>query len=171
VLFAAAFSRTGGARVLFLLGETQSIQILVSSGVLSEAEAALRRKAPDALGRLAIWLNRSRCHIVEDAPWSEVEAWNEIVGYLPDAGVVAAAVACKAEYLVTLDRRPSVFDGMDNKRLNQALPLPIGTPGDCLAWLRTALVSPFDDASFDAPSKEGQRLNERLAAYYTQEIR
>jgi predicted nucleic acid-binding protein len=161
VLFSAAFSETGGARMLFRLAEIKSIQILISSSVLSEADKALRRKAPDALGHLAVLLNEASCQVIDNAPWAEVEAWNEIVDYLPDAGVIAAAVGAEADYLVTLDRQHI----LDNKRLTQAVPLPVGTPGDCLAWLRTALISPYDDPL----AVRGHRLNETLAIYQTRE--
>ena len=165
VIFSAAFSETGGARMLFRLAEIQSIQILISSSVLSKADRALRRKAPDALGHLAVWLNEANCQAIDNAPWAEVEAWNEIVDYLPDAGVIAAAVVAEAEYLVTLDRQHI----LDNRRLVRTLPLPIGTPGDCLAWLRTALISPYDDSPHDTPATRGHQLNDPTALYQTRE--
>jgi predicted nucleic acid-binding protein len=154
VLFSAAFSSTGGARMLFRLAESQSIQLLVCSSVLTEAETALRRKAPAALGHLALLLDLSRCQVVDDAPRSDIEAWSEFLPYLPDAAVIAAAVASQADYLVTLDRQHI----LDNKRLMRAFPLPIGTPGDCLAWLRTNLQPPNVDYS---PTWPSHQLNER----------
>ena len=168
-LFSAAFSERGGARLLCRLAEFHVVKILTSPSVLSEADQALRRKAPHVLGHLAILLDAANCQVVDDAPWAEVESWNEIVGYGPDAGVVAAAIAAEADYLVTLDRRPSVPDGMGNKRLTQMLPLVVGTPGDCLAWLRTSLISPYDDSPNGSPAIRDHRLNEPLAAYRTRE--
>lgn len=151
--------------MLFRLAELKAAHILISSSVLSEADQALRRKAPGALGQLAIWLDRSNCQIIDDASWTELESWNEIVDYWPDAGVIAAAVAANAEYLVTLDRQHI----LSNKRLLRALPFPIGTPGDCLAWLRTTLFSPYDDSPYDTPDIRGHRLNEALAIYRARE--
>ena len=161
VLFSAAFSERGGARLLCRLAEFHVATILTSPSVLSEADQALRRKAPHALGHLAILLDAANCQVVDDAPWAEVESWNEIVGYGPDAGVVATAVAAKAEYLVTLDRRHI----LNNKRLVQRLPLVVGTPGDCLAWLRTTLISPYDTSPYDSPAIRGHQLNEPPATY------
>ena len=151
--------------MLLRLAEFQVVEILIPSSVLSEADKALRRKAPDALGHLAILLDEANCQVVDDAPWVEVESWNEIVDYAPDAGVIATAIAAKAEYLVTLDRRHI----LGNKRLVQTLPLAAGTPGDCLAWLRTALVSPFDDSPHDTFAIGGDQLNENPAIYQTRE--
>jgi predicted nucleic acid-binding protein len=165
VLFSAAFSETGGARMLFRLAESKAIQILISPSALSEADKALRRKAPHALGHLAILLDKANSQIVDNAAWTEVEAWNEIVDYVPDAIVIAEAVTAGADYLVTLDRQHV----LDNRQLARALPFPIGTPGDCLAWLRTSLISPYDDSPNDSPAIRDHRLNEPLAAYRTRE--
>ena len=41
--------------------------------------------------------------------------------------------------------------------------------GDCLAWLRTTLISPYDDSPSDTPTIRGHRLNEPLATYRTRE--
>jgi predicted nucleic acid-binding protein len=155
----------GGARLLFRLAEFYVATILISPAVLSEAEQALRRKAPQALGPLALLLDAANTQVVDDAPWAEVEPWNELVSCEPDAGVVATAVAAQADYLVTLDRRHI----LSNKRLLQALPLVVGTPGDCLAWLRTTLVSPYQDPSRDASALDDHRLNEPLAMYHPTE--
>jgi predicted nucleic acid-binding protein len=121
--------------MLLRLAEGATIQILVSSQVLSETEGALRRKAPDTLGHLALLLDRARCQVVPDPTWEQVSTWRTAIEYLPDAAVLAAALAAQAQYLVTLDRRHLI----DNPRLRAAPPLPIGTPGDCLEWLRRSL--------------------------------
>jgi hypothetical protein len=46
--------------------------------------------------------------------------------------VLAAAIAAQVDYFVTLDRQHF----LTNEPLRAALPFPIGTPGDCLAWHR-----------------------------------
>ena len=161
VLFSSAFSESGGARLLFRLAEFHVATILISPAVLSEAEQALRRKAPQALGHLALLLDAANSQVVDNAPLQEVAFWNQIVGYGPDAGVIATAVAAGAEYLVTLDRRHI----LGNKQLLQSLPLVAGTPGDCLAWLRTTLISPYDTSPYDSPAIQGHQLNEPPAVY------
>jgi predicted nucleic acid-binding protein len=158
-LFAAVYSRTGGARMLLRLAEGDAVQLFVSSQVLSETEGALRRKAPDTLGRLALLLDRAHCQAVPDPAWEQVSVWRAIVQYLPDAAVLAAAIAAQAEYLVTLDRQHLI----DNPQLMASPPLPIGTPGDCLEWLRSGL------SSMARVQDDWYRLSERPESTYNTE--
>ncbi len=58
-----------------------------------------------------------------------------IVVYAPDARIVAEALACHADYLVTHDQEHLLH----NPRLGD-LPFTAGTPGDCLVWLRQRLA-------------------------------
>jgi predicted nucleic acid-binding protein len=156
-LFAAVYSRTGGERMLLRLAEGAAIEVFVSSQVLSETEGALRRKAPDILGHFALLLDRAHCQVVPDPDWEQVSVWRTAIGYLPDAAILAAAIAVEADYLVTLDRKHLI----DNPSLRAAPPLPIGTPGDCLEWLRGSLHSRA------RAQEEWYRLSERLETYRT----
>jgi predicted nucleic acid-binding protein len=142
--------------MLLRLAEGTVIQVLVSPQVLSEVEGALRRKAPDALGHLALLLDRAHCQVVPNPTWEQVNAWQSSIDYRPDAAILAAAVAAEADYVVTHDRRHLI----DNSRLSISSPLPIGTPGDCLEWLRSSLISG------DGTQDERYRLSERLAPTY-----
>lgn len=108
--------------MLLKLGESGLIDLAVSAQVLTEVEGALRRKAPAALGHMTLLLDRAR--------------WQMHIPYAPDAAIFAAAVAAQADYLVTLDRRHL----LGNSALESAAPLPIGAPGDALAWLRARLI-------------------------------
>ena len=85
VLLSGTLSERGGARLLFRLAEFHVATILISPAVLREAEQALRRKAPQVLGHLALLLDAANSQIVDDASWTEVESWNELVNYVPDA--------------------------------------------------------------------------------------
>ena len=130
-LFAAVLSATGGARQLFKLGEAGVITLWVGPTVLAEMDAVLTRKSPGSKGALALLLDRAKVQIgPAPAPAMQTQA-QAVVTYPPDADVVAEALAAQVDYLVSLDRQHLV----DNPR-NTALPFPIGTPGDCLAWLR-----------------------------------
>lgn len=135
-LFAAIFSETGGARMLLKLGEGGLIDLVVSHQVLAEVEGALRRKAPAALGHMALLLNRARCRTMPNPPQDKVAPWLAHILYAPDAAVFAAAVIAQADYFVTLDRQHL----LGNSALEAASPLPIGTPGDALAWLRGTFI-------------------------------
>ena len=133
-LFAAVLSATGGARQLFKLGEAGVITLWVGPTVLAEMDAVLTRKSPGSKGALALLLDRAKVQIgPAPAPAMQAQA-QAVVTYPPDAGVVAEALTAQVDYLVSLDRQHLV----DNPR-NTALPFPVGTPGDCLAWLRARL--------------------------------
>lgn len=135
-LFAAIFSEVGGARMILKLAEGGLIDLVISSQVLAEVESALRRKAPGVMGALLLLLDRSHCRVVPNPPLVQVDALVPLIAYRPDAAVLAAAIAAQADYLVTLDRRHF----LENARLVSDPPLPIGSPGDCLAWFRQRLA-------------------------------
>src|SRR5262245_49642440 len=100
-IFAGIWSAEGGPRMTLKLGEARAVRVLVSPQVLVEAEGVLRRKAPEALGLLALLLDRSG---VETAPLPLSDAVQEclaLTGYLADAGVLAAAKVAAVDYFVT----------------------------------------------------------------------
>jgi predicted nucleic acid-binding protein len=134
--FAGIWSATGGARMLLKLGETGAIQLLVSSQVLTEMENVLRRKAPEKLGVLALVLNRSGVDAVPAPTREAIRKSQALLDYMPDIQVLAAAWAANVDYFTTLDQRHF----LDNSTLTEAVPFPVGTPGDCLAWFRAQLV-------------------------------
>ena len=122
--------------MILKLGEARAIRLLVGPQVLDEIESALRRKAPDMLGLLALLLDRSGIEVVP-APMSKVVQDSQaLTGHLGDAQVLAAAWVARADYLVTLDRKHF----LDNQALKAAVPFPVGTPGDFLAWYRAQLT-------------------------------
>jgi predicted nucleic acid-binding protein len=137
-LFAGIWSATGGARMLLKLGEAQAVKLVVSSQVLTEIESVLRRKAPQSLGSLALLLDRSRIQVVSQVPKEQITLCQTIVDYQPDAIVLAAAWIAEVDYFVTLDSKHF----LDNQQLHELAPFPVGTPGSCLAWYRSNLLSP-----------------------------
>ncbi len=135
-LFAGIWSAEGGARVILKLGEVGAIQLLVSSQVLIELEGALRRKAPDLLGLLAVLLERSGVEVTP-APTPElVQQSRALIAHPGDAQILAAAWIAGTDYLVTLDRQHF----LDNERLKEGVSFPVGTPGDFLAWYRGQFI-------------------------------
>ncbi len=136
-LFSGIWSATGGARMLLKLGEAQAINLFVSSQVLTEIESVLRRKLPQNLGTLALLLDRSRISLLSSASEDQITACNEIVNYLPDAIVLAAAWTARIDYFVTLDGKHF----LKNQQLHDMSPFVVGTPGSCLAWYRNQLSS------------------------------
>lgn len=135
-LFAGIWSVGGGARMILKLGEAEAIRLLVSSQVLSEIEGTLRRKAPDLLGLLALLLDRSGVEVVPLPAPEVVQKSQALTGHPADAQILAAAWAVGVDYFVTLDQKHFLA----NPRLKEAVPFPIGTPGDFLTWYRGQFV-------------------------------
>ena len=135
-LFAAILSATGGSRMVLKLGEAEAVTVLVSPQVLAEAENVLKRKAPQAVGLLALLLDRSRVEVTPSPAPENVEK-SEILTHHPgDAQVLAAVWQSQADYLVTLERQHF----LDNPLVAQSVPFPVGTPGDFLAWYRGQFI-------------------------------
>ena len=134
-LFAGIWSAQGGARMLLKLGEAGAVELLVSSQVLEEIEDVMRRKAAQLLPTLALLLDRSQTKIEPTAPSEIVERCNSLVSHAGDAHILSDAWANQADFLVTLDRAHF----LDVPGLDGQVPFLIGTPGDCLNWIREKL--------------------------------
>lgn len=134
--FAGIWSDQGGARMLLRLGEAGAVCLLVSAQVVAEIERVLRRKAPPLLGIVAVLLDRAGIEVVAGPGEKRLRGCQRLVGHLGDATVLAAAWDAGADYFVTLDQKHF----LDNRKLQTRAPFPVGTPGDCLAWIRDGLV-------------------------------
>lgn len=141
-VFAGVWSAEGGARALLKLGEAGVIRLQVSPQVLAEVEGALRRKAPQLLGTLILLLAASQIEVTAAPATEDIDRCERLTGYRNDALILAAAFAARPGFFVTLDREHF----LDNPALREAVPFPIGTPGDCLAWVREYLQAPNRDA-------------------------
>lgn len=136
VLFTAIWSDRGGGRMVLQLGEAGAVQIVVSRQVLTELERALRRKAPHALGGLALLLDRARVEVAPE-PFSEtLTHCEEVVSHPGDARILAGAIASQVDYLITLDRQHF----LENAAVRRNMPFTLGTPGDFSAWFRDWLA-------------------------------
>jgi predicted nucleic acid-binding protein len=135
-LFAGVWSETGGARMLLRLGEAGTLRLLASSQVLQEIETVVRRKAPDLLPLVAMLLDRCSFEIVIIKNPPHLDDCQKVTGHLADGRVIAEAWIAQADFFVTLDRQHF----LDNSALELLVPFPIGTPGDCLTWLRQKFI-------------------------------
>jgi predicted nucleic acid-binding protein len=135
-LFAGIASPTGAARALLLLGEAEQITITVSEQVVAETERALARKLPRALGYYREAIRGTGLRIVHDPSPEENRAHQDIIGHPPDVAIVVAAMKADVDYLVTFNRRHFV----DDPEVTLKSGIPIGTPGDALAWVRAQLA-------------------------------
>jgi predicted nucleic acid-binding protein len=130
VIFAAVLSETGGARVLFRLGEAGVLKLIVGSNVLRECEAVVWRKAPDSLPRLAYLLELGLVEIATISPDDFIEQARSIVSYEPDAVVLAEAIGAEPDWFITHDKAHFL-----NANPGFGLAFRIGTPGDLLQSL------------------------------------
>jgi len=120
------------------LGRAGTISLWVGPWVLREAEAALERKSPRSTAYFALLLDRAQIQVGEEASSSALEQAQSVIDYLPDAQVVAEAATIGADYFVSFDRKHLV----GNPPI-EALPFPVGTAGDFLAWYRDRFVHRF----------------------------
>lgn len=118
--------------MILKLGEAEAVRLLVSPQVLAEAEAVVRRKIPERIGLLALLLDSSKAEVLPAAPPETVSQALTLTNHQGDAVVLADAWAAHVDFFVTLDK----MHFLGNVALRDILPFPIGTPGDCLAWIR-----------------------------------
>jgi len=135
-LFAAVWSEIGGARAILALGEARTVELLISSQVLTEIEGALTRKAPAALGPLTILLDAARVRITPPPDGERLATARGLVSHAGDALVLASALEAGPDYFVILDRKHFV----DNEPLVAAVPFGVVTPGRFLENVRRSLV-------------------------------
>jgi len=135
-LFAGVASSTGAARALLLLAEVDRITITVSEQVITETERALARKLPAALGYYRQALRSTGLRIVQDPSPEENRAHQGIIRHPPDVAIVVAAMRADAGFIATFNRRHFI----DDPHVASEAGIPIGTPGDALAWVRRTLT-------------------------------
>lgn len=133
-LFSAVHSETGGARLILKLGEAGAIELWIGPWVLREAEAVLERKSPSSKPYFALLLDRSHIQVGPEANAAALEAASAVVGYRPDAQVLAEALSLNVDYVVSFDREHLV----GNPQTASLRPI-VGTAGDFLAWFRDRL--------------------------------
>jgi predicted nucleic acid-binding protein len=135
VIFAAVLSESGGARVLFRLGEAGMLQLIVGSNVLRECEQVVRRKAPESLPTLAYLLELGMVEISTRSPNAFIERAKAVVAYGPDAYVLAEAMAAEPDWFVTHDKAHFL-----KPDLSSSLTIRIGTPGDLIKALEDEIT-------------------------------
>ena len=135
VLFAGVVSSSGAARALLVLAEADSIAITISEQVVVETEQAVARKVPQALPYYRQALRITDLYIVHNPTPEDVALHGDIISHQADVPIVVAAMNARVDYLVTFNRRHFIDDPGVAARSG----LPIGTPGDALAWVREQL--------------------------------
>ena len=130
VLFAAFASPQGGSAAVLELCRRDLLQPFVSRLVLREAERNIRKKLPArALKAFHRSLQTTAFRVVPPPEPAEILTYQSIVPE-NDAPVLAACVASKAGFLVTLDRKAF----MTGRLRSSKVPVRAVTPGDLLAF-------------------------------------
>ena len=130
VIFVAVLSESGGARLLFRLGEAGVLQLILGPNVLRECEEVLRRKVPESLPLLAYLLELGMVEIADRSPGDFVEQANTMVSYEPDVYVLAEAIGAEPDWFITHDKTHFL-----NPDPGTSVVFRIGTPGDLLQAL------------------------------------
>ena len=131
VYFAGSASPLGGSALVLQLILKGRVEVTASRLVLREAERNLRRKRPPKdLKAFHQFLKHAKLRVIRTPPET---AWKPYEGVIhpKDVPVLAAAVASKAAYLVTLDQRHFLTKAVSDKVPG----LVILTPGDFLREL------------------------------------
>lgn len=123
-LIAAAGTPTGGSGLLLSLCVRRLLRGAVSQAVLLEAEGNIQsRLRPQALSAYHDLLQMAHLSMAPIPPVPPTSAWLQEVN-AKDVHVVAATLAAKAPYVLTLDRKLAI-------EINQiALPIEALAPGD-----------------------------------------
>ena len=131
VYFAGSASPTGASALILQLILKGRLEAVASRLVLREAERNLRRKRPPKdLKAFHRFLKRAKLHVIPTPPETAWKLYEGII-HPKDVPVLAAAVASKAAYLITLDRRHFL-----TKTVMENVPeMTILTPGDFLGEL------------------------------------
>ena len=137
VIFAAVLSPTGGARKLFLLGESGLMQLVVGPTVLRECQEVVQRKSPASLPTLAQLMASASLETSQAPTKKQIDTAEAYVQYVPDTRVLAEAILAKPDWFVTHDKEHFI---KHRSKIN--LPFEIGTPGDVLQWFKDDYILP-----------------------------
>ena len=131
VYFAGSASPTGASALILQLILKGRLEATASRLVLREAERNLRRKRSQKdLKAFHQFLKHAKLHVIPTPPETAWKPYDGII-HPKDVPVLAAAVASKAAYLITLDRRHFL-----TKTVMENVPeMTILTPGDFLGEL------------------------------------
>ncbi len=117
--------------MILRLAEAGVVVLVLGRRVREELEAVFQEKAPDLIADLAIVIDCCRPELCGGARPQTKRRLLRLVGHPADAAVLAEAWDSRVDYFVTLDKAHM----LKNSRLRRQAPFPIGTPGDCLAWI------------------------------------
>jgi len=115
VFFAGCVSKEGASAFVLELSRRKRVELMVSKLVLREADRNLRRKAPPAaLKTFRRFLQQTNVHVVVSSAENVTEPFEGMVEP-KDLPVLVAAVASKADFFLTLDKKHFLSTGLVGK--------------------------------------------------------
>ncbi len=88
---------------LMMLGEQNVIDLRISREVVSDVERFVQGRNPVMLPKAAEIIDKGRMAITPEPSEETISRCEALTGYRPDARILAAAVECAADALVTFD--------------------------------------------------------------------
>ncbi len=132
-LIAGVISPSGGAGTIVALAAAGRVRVVISRQVQVECERAFQHKAPDLLPLYWQIIQEIQPEIIP-APTLDAIGQAEEMIVARDAPILAAAIASRPDYAVSLDRKHFLAPGVAERS-----GLRIGTPGDFLVWFRSQI--------------------------------
>lgn len=122
--------RTPLAR-LIMLGEQSVIDLRLSREVISDTERFVQRYDAALLPKLAEIIDKGRMAITSEPSAITIARCEALTGYRPDARILAAAVECAADVLITFDKTHL----LGNPKIKPpAVSVLVMNAQDCLDW-------------------------------------
>jgi predicted nucleic acid-binding protein len=88
---------------LIMLGEQSVIDLRISREVISDVERFVRARNPAMLVKVADLIDKGRMAITSEPSEETIVQCAVLTGYRSDARILAAAIECAADVLVTFD--------------------------------------------------------------------
>lgn len=126
VLIAGITSLPGASATVLDLCEAESIQMVISRQVLIEADRNFSVKFPKLLGEFRQFIRGLAPLMVEDPPAAAVQRAAILIDR-KDAPILAAAIEAKVDYLITLDKKHFLKQGVQGN-----IPIEVCTPANFL---------------------------------------
>ena len=124
VIFSAVYSETGGSAYILELAKKDRIKLYSSRLAIKEAERNLREKAKaEAVLKFYDLLSEIHIELVDVSRAKAKESFSDLVGE-KDSPILASAIASKANFLITLDKKHF----LNQKVLNANLTVKIINP-------------------------------------------
>lgn len=104
VLFSAIYSPTGGSNLVCKLVKQEKINGFTSQTVIKELERNLSKFKKKANMPLESFITNHKLIVRSEITEREIESYKKIVEE-KDAHIIAGAILCKCDFLLTLDKK------------------------------------------------------------------